>query len=45
VQPRRARIEEQQMRAIFWPRIATEWGSEVLPTGGATGPWVGIQVG
>jgi hypothetical protein len=30
--------------AIFRPRIVTERGFDVLPTGGATGPWVGIQV-
>jgi len=26
------------------PRIATKQGVQLLPTGGAAGPWVGIQV-
>ena len=39
--PGKARAE---MRAVFRPRVATERGFEVLPTGGVAGPWVGIQV-
>jgi hypothetical protein len=40
----KVRMKPRDMRAIPGQRIATEQGSQVLLTGGATGPKDGIQV-